>query len=50
VIAGKPYYTVGGTLPLERDHQSNRNTRLDADAREALPGNGRMPAADPVRL
>ena len=27
VIAGKPYYTVGGTLPLERDHQSNRNTR-----------------------
>jgi Xaa-Pro aminopeptidase len=50
VIAGKPYYTVGGTLPLERDHQSNRNTRLDADAREALPGNGRLPAADPVRL
>ena len=50
VIAGKPYYTVGGTLPLERDHQSNRNTRLDADAREAVPGNGRMPAGDPVRL
>src|ERR671914_1540526 len=50
VIAGKPYYTVGGTLPLERDHQSNRNTRLDADSREAIPGNGRLPAADPVRL
>src|SRR5215210_7489132 len=50
VIAGKPYYTVGGTLPLERDHQSNRNTRLDADAREAVPGDGRMPAGDPVRL
>ena len=38
VIAGKPYYTVGGTLPLERDHQSNLNTRLDADdARGACP-------------
>jgi Xaa-Pro aminopeptidase len=50
VIAGKPYYTVGGTLPLERDHQSNRNTELDDDNREAVPGNGRMPAGDPVRL
>jgi Xaa-Pro aminopeptidase len=50
VIAGKPYYTVGGTLPLERDHQSHRNTRLDTDAREAVPGDGRMPAGDPVRL
>src|SRR5918992_1465766 len=50
VIAGKPYYTVGGTLPLERDHQSNRNTRLDAESREAIPGNGRMPTGDPVRL
>src|ERR671919_731111 len=50
VIAGKPYYTVGGTLPLERDHQSNRNTSLDADAREAVPGDGRMPTGDPVRL
>jgi Xaa-Pro aminopeptidase len=50
VVAGKPYYTVGGTLPLERDHQSNRNTRLDADAQEAVPGDGRMPAGDPVRL
>ena len=50
VIAGKPYYTVGGTLPLEREHQSNRNTQLDSDAREAVPGNGRMPTGDPVRL
>ena len=50
VIAGKPYYTVGGTLPLERDHQSNRNTELDDDTREAVPGNGRMPTGDPVRL
>jgi Xaa-Pro aminopeptidase len=37
VIAGKPYYTVGGSLPLERDPQSNRNTELDADAHEAVP-------------
>jgi len=44
VIAGKPYYTVGGTLPLERDPQSNLNTRLDAGAQEATP-NGR-PAGD----
>src|ERR671925_1038232 len=29
VVAGKPYYTAGGTLSLERDPQSNRNTRLD---------------------
>src|SRR5919112_1302381 len=26
VIAGRPYYTVGGSLALERDPQSNRNT------------------------
>src|SRR3954466_15280515 len=38
VIAGKPYFTPGGTLPLERDPQSHRNTRLDADAEEAIPG------------
>jgi Xaa-Pro aminopeptidase len=50
VIAGKPYYTVGGALPLERDHQSNRNTRLDSGTQEAVPGNGRMPTGDPVRL
>ncbi len=37
VIAGKPYYTVGGTLALERDPQSNRNTELDADSLQASP-------------
>ena len=37
VIAGKPYFTAGGSLPLERDPQSNRNTELDADAHEATP-------------
>ncbi|HET8976942.1 MAG TPA: Xaa-Pro peptidase family protein [Solirubrobacteraceae bacterium] len=42
VIAGKPYFTAGGTLPLGRDPESNRNTLLDADAREATP----RPAAD----
>jgi Xaa-Pro aminopeptidase len=36
VIAGKPYYTVGGSLPLERETQSNLNTELDADAQEAV--------------
>ena len=50
LIAGKPYYTVGGTLPLERERQSNLNTELDADKQEAVPGNGRMPTGDPVRL
>src|SRR4051794_798371 len=35
VIAGKPYYTVGGTLPTEREPQSNLNTEA---------GNGRLPA------
>src|SRR3954452_21039633 len=35
VIAGKPYYTVGGTLPLEREPQSNLNTEA---------GVGRLPA------
>ena len=35
VIAGQPYFTVGGSLPLERDPQSNRNTELDPDAQEA---------------
>jgi Xaa-Pro aminopeptidase len=50
VVAGKPYYTVGGALPLERETQSNLNTRLDPDRQEAVPGNGRMPAGDPVRL
>jgi len=37
IIAGKPYYTVGGTLPLEREVTSDRNTTLDADTREATP-------------
>jgi Xaa-Pro aminopeptidase len=41
VIAGKPYYTVGGSLPLEREVTSERNTRLDHDAQEAAPANGR---------
>jgi hypothetical protein len=35
VIAGKPYYTVGGNLPLERETQSNLNTDLDAGTQEA---------------
>src|ERR1700741_3832994 len=37
VIAGKPYFTAGGTLPLEREVTSDRNTTLDAAAREATP-------------
>src|SRR5246500_4152025 len=37
VIAGRPYFPAGGTLPPERDPQSNRNTELDADAHEAIP-------------
>ncbi|MGH2876629.1 MAG: M24 family metallopeptidase [Solirubrobacteraceae bacterium] len=37
VIAGRPYFTAGGSLPLERDPQSQRNTELDAEAREAVP-------------
>jgi Xaa-Pro aminopeptidase len=37
VVAGKPYYTAGGTLSLERDPQSNRNTRLDESSEEAIP-------------
>jgi len=45
VIAGKPYYTVGGSLPLEREVTSERNTLLDHDAQEAAPANGR-PAPD----
>jgi Xaa-Pro aminopeptidase len=41
VIAGKPYYTVGGSLPLEREVTSERNTVLNHDTQEAIP------AADP---
>ncbi len=37
MIAGKPYFTAGGTLSLEREPQSNRNTQLDADSEEAIP-------------
>jgi Xaa-Pro aminopeptidase len=37
VIAGKPYFTVGGSLQLERDPQSSRNTVLDPDRTEASP-------------
>jgi Xaa-Pro aminopeptidase len=37
IIAGKGYYTPGGTLPLERDPQSHRNTVLDAETQEAVP-------------
>jgi hypothetical protein len=37
VIAGKPYFTAGGSLPLERETQSNLNTELDADTQEATP-------------
>jgi Xaa-Pro aminopeptidase len=37
IVAGKPYFTVGGSLPLERDPESQRNTVLDHDAREAVP-------------
>jgi Xaa-Pro aminopeptidase len=46
VIAGKPYFTVGGTLNLERDPQSNRNTTLDAEAQTAVPREPSRPAGD----
>ncbi|HLM32080.1 MAG TPA: Xaa-Pro peptidase family protein [Solirubrobacterales bacterium] len=58
VIAGRPYYTAGGSLPLERETQSNLNTTLDEESHEAVPravpptaGNGqggpaRMPVGD----
>jgi Xaa-Pro dipeptidase len=45
VIAGRSYHTAGGTLPLERETQSNLNTRLDPETQEAVPGPG-MPVAD----
>ncbi len=45
LIAGKPYYTVGGSLPLEREVTSERNTVLNHDTHEAAPANGR-PAGD----
>jgi Xaa-Pro aminopeptidase len=37
VVAGTPYYTVGGSLSLERETQSHLNTQLDEGAREAVP-------------
>jgi Xaa-Pro aminopeptidase len=37
LIAGKPYLTPGGSLPLARDRQSNLNTELDVDTQEAVP-------------
>src|SRR5919108_1358620 len=46
VIAGKPYFTPGGALPLERETQSQLNTRLDSQAREALPADGRRARGD----
>jgi Xaa-Pro aminopeptidase len=41
VIAGRPYHTVGGSLPLEREVTSERNTVLNHETQEA------MPAGDP---
>jgi Xaa-Pro aminopeptidase len=54
LVAGSPYYTTGGSLPLERETQSNLNTRLDSDAQEAAPapdgagpnGAARLPLPD----
>jgi Xaa-Pro aminopeptidase len=45
LVAGKPYYTAGGSLPLARETQSNLNTSLDRDRQEASPANDR-PAGD----
>ena len=50
MVAGQRYYTAGGALPLERDPQSNLNTRLDSSTQEAVPGNGRLPSGDRVQL
>ncbi len=41
VIAGRRYQTVGGSLPLEREVTSERNTVLNHETQEA------MPAGDP---
>jgi Xaa-Pro aminopeptidase len=46
VIAGKPYFTAGGSLPLERDPQSNLNTELDTEAHEAIPRSSNGAGAD----
>ena len=37
LVAGKPYFTVGGALALERDPESHRNTTLNAETQEATP-------------
>src|SRR5206468_5729595 len=37
MVAGRPYFTPGGSLPLERETQSNLNTELDVGAQEATP-------------
>jgi Xaa-Pro aminopeptidase len=37
LVAGRPYFTPGGSLALERDRQSQRNSELDAQAHEATP-------------
>jgi Xaa-Pro aminopeptidase len=50
IVAGTRYYTPGGPLPLERETQSNLNTRLDSSTHEAVPGNGRLPSGDAVQL
>ena len=50
IVAGSRYFTPGGALPLERDPQSNLNTRLDSSTQEAVPGDGRLPSGDPVQL
>jgi Xaa-Pro aminopeptidase len=47
VVAGRPYYTAGGSLPLERETQSQLNTRLDPGTQEASPADGRPPADEP---
>jgi Xaa-Pro aminopeptidase len=46
VIAGTPYFTAGGSLPLERDPESHRNTELRHEAKEAVP----LPRADAAAL
>jgi Xaa-Pro dipeptidase len=50
IVAGTRYFTPGGALPLERDRQSNLNTRLDSSTQEAVPGNGRLPSGDRIQL
>ena len=50
IVAGTRYFTPGGALPLERDPQSNLNTRLDSSTQEAVPGNGRLPSGDRIQL